>query len=174
MRKAGFYIIIVILIILIGFFIWLQLFKKEEINDNYLWKKFWDVIEGVEFQHPDQLFTKYIHFLDWPPQVKVLKEPFICAEAGSEIELAGKTEKRMINGHNYCITKISQGVAGSIYTMYAYEIQKDDKVIIFTFSLQSVQCGNYNETQKTECENERESFDIDSIMDRVAQSAKFF
>lgn len=128
---------------------------------------------GVTFQYPETLLTTYIHTQDWPPQVQVLNKPFTCTEAGSETARAGKTEKRLVDNRGYCRTSIVEGAAGSIYTQYAYAFPKDGKTAIFTFSLRAVQCANYDDPQKTVCENERSAFDLDSTVDRMARTLQF-
>ncbi|MFZ2414956.1 MAG: hypothetical protein WAW33_03110, partial [Minisyncoccia bacterium] len=80
---------------------------------------------------------------------------------------------RLVNNREYCVTKESEGAAGSIYTNYAYAFPKDTKTIIFTFTTRATQCANYDEPNKTACEKEREAFDLDGIVDRMAQSLYF-
>jgi len=137
---------------------------------NDLWKT--TTSNGVTFQYPEILLTEYINAVDWPPQVQVLNEAFTCTEAGSETARAGQTIKRMVDDRIYCVTKESEGAAGSIYTNYAYAFPKDRKTIIFTFSLRAVQCANYDDPQKIACENERSAFDLDSTVNRMARSIK--
>jgi|GEM_PF-84749 len=139
-----------------------------------VWIATTDSKTGATFQYPKVLVTEYIHAVDWPPQVQVLSEPFACLEAGSEIARSGQTIKRMVDDRIYCLTKESEGAAGSVYTNYAYAFPLDDsKTVIFTFSLRAVQCANYDEPRKTACENERSSFDLDSMIDRMAESIMF-
>ncbi|MCX6813600.1 MAG: hypothetical protein NTV77_03975 [Candidatus Azambacteria bacterium] len=126
----------------------------------------------VFINFPDSLSTIYMHALDWPPQAAVVDGPFTCVEAGSEITSAGRTEKHIINNREYCVTKQSEGAAGSIYTQYIYALPKGGKTVVFTFTIRATQCGNYDDPKKTECENERASFDIDNLIDRVAQTLK--
>ncbi len=140
-------------------------------GNNDLWKT--ATSNGITFQYPETLLTTYINTQDWPPQVQVLNEPFICTEAGEETARAGQTMKRMVDDRTYCVTKESEGAAGSVYTNYAYAFPSTDKTIIFTFSLRAVQCANYDDPQKTACENERSAFDLDSTVDRMARSIKF-
>lgn len=149
-------------------------------ENNDLWKTMTDSKTGITFQYPKTLLTEYIHTVGWPPQVQVLNEPFACIEAGSETARAGKTEKRFVDDREYCRTSIVEGAAGSIYTNYAYAFplystgstQADRKTVIFTFSLQAVQCANYDDPRKTACENERSSFDLDSAVDRMAKTVQ--
>ena len=150
------------------------------IEENGLWTTTTDSQTGIAFNYPKTLLTEYIHTVDWPPQVQVLNQPFSCIEAGLEIARAGQTSKRMVDDRTYCVTKESEGAAGTIYTNYAYAFplystgstQADRKTIIFTFSLRAPQCVNYDDPQKTACEKERTSFDLDSLVDRMARSIK--
>jgi tryptophan-rich sensory protein len=146
---------------------------------NDLWKTI--ASNGITFQYPETLLTQYIHEVDWPPQIQVLNEPFTCTEAGEETTRAGKTEKRLVDDREYCRTSIVEGAASSIYTQYAYAFplystgstQADRKTAIFTFTTRATQCGNYDETERNVCENERETLDLDSVVDRMARSVKF-
>lgn len=126
--------------------------------------------DGVSFKYPTKLQTEYIKVQDWPPQVKILDAPFACTTAGNAIDRAGKTDSRQINGNNYCVTEVVEGAAGSIYTQYAYIFQKDGKVVDFTFTLRAIQCANYEDPKKTECENERSTFNINTLVDQMAQT----
>ena len=115
---------------------------------------------NVTFVYPLVLATKYIHAVTWPPQVVVTDGPLNCA-------------KRIINSQAYCVTVSSEGAAGSIYTTYAYAFLKNDKVITLNFTLRAVQCDNYDDPQKTECKNERTTFNVDNLADSMAQSVQF-
>lgn len=137
--------------------------------DN-VWETFIDEKQGISFQYPEQLTTTYIRAFDWPPKINVINEPFSCMEGGSEVVSRGATQKRTINNQVYCVTEIMGAAAGTAYTQYTYTFPKNDRVLIFTFTLKSVECGNYDDPQKTLCENERGAFNVDSIVDRMASS----
>lgn len=137
------------------------------------WNSFIDGETSVSFKYPDRLSTKYITAVDWPPQVQVLEEPFECVNAGSETDRAGATRQITNNERTYCATKIAEGVAGSIYTQYAYASQINEKTVILTFSTRSDKCENYSKTEKTECETEREEFDVDNFIDRLFSTIVF-
>jgi hypothetical protein len=127
--------------------------------------------QSATFRYPEKLQTAYISTQDWPPQLIVSDGTFKCTEGGSEINRAGITEKKVINNNTYCVTKESEGAAGSTYTMYSYITAKgNNKLANLIFTLRYVQCANYNDLQKTQCETERQSFDIDGLMDRIAQT----
>ena len=150
-------------------------------ENNDLWKTMTNKKAGVTFQYPETLFTTYIHMQDWPPQIQVLNEPFTCTETGSETTRVGKTEKRLVDDREYCRTTIVEGAAGNIYTQYIYAFplystsstRTDKRTAIFTFTIRATQCGNYNEQERKACEDERETFDLDSIVDRMARSMEF-
>lgn len=113
---------------------------------------------------PETLNTKYITAVDWPPATNVMDEPYSCTEAGVDTERAGGTKKEDINGREYCVTKVSDGAAGSTYTQYAYATAEgNDKTKIFTFTLRFVQCMNYDDPEQAECLSERDNFSPDSF-----------
>lgn len=122
------------------------------------------------FWYPVELSAVYVTPADWPPSVQVAAGPFACTEGGSQTARAGVTSRRVIEGRVYCVTAVSEGAAGSIYTMYAYAFEKGGKVLILTFSLRAVQCANYDEPERQACETERASFDEGPVIDRIAQT----
>jgi hypothetical protein len=151
------------------------------------WAYYTDSQTGASFRYPANLIvslsnpvkTQYVRLLDWPPHLQVLDEKFACTEGGSEIAPAVQTKQENVDGKTYCITKETEGAAGSIYTMYAYSFSpthstgsEQAKTYILTFSTQAPQCANYEEPQKTACESERAELDLDSIVNLIAKSAK--
>jgi hypothetical protein len=122
--------------------------------------------------YPKALPAFYTDAVDWPPAVYVNEGPFTCTEAGEPHDRAGKTELRNINGSLYCVTESTEGAAGSLYTQYAYAFEKEGSVVILTFSTKTVQCGNYDEQQKRACEQEKETFDLEILVDQIAQTVK--
>ncbi len=138
-------------------------------TDNELWTTT-TTDEGIAFKYPKQLLTEYISEANWPPQVKIENTQFGCSPSGKEIQSGGQTELHLVDNRSYCVTRASEGAAGSVYTNYTYAFSKDNKTGVITFSLRFVQCQNYDEPKASECENERSVFDIDGIADRIAQS----
>ncbi len=134
------------------------------------WKTVTDAKSKISFQYPADVGTTYIHTQDWPPKVQLTNGPFTCTQAGSENSQAGQTTRQLINGRTYCVTKESEGAAGSIYTQYSYAFASGDKVPVLTFTLRFVQCANYPPAEQAQCNAERTSFDINSIVDRIAQT----
>ncbi len=140
--------------------------------DTSSWKTFSDPAGRFTFKYPETLSLQYIHEQDWPPKVQIIEGAFACTDAGEENQRAGETAEKSIGGHNYCVTRVVEGAAGSTYTQYAYAREFDGKVLYFTFTLRAVQCGNYNDPEKSVCESERNAFDIDAIMDKVITTTK--
>lgn len=127
--------------------------------------------QGVLFQYPVSLLTRYIYLVDWPPKIAIINQEFNCVAGGSETARAGKTQPQIINGHSYCVTLETGGAAGSIYTQYAYAFPRDGKTDIFTFSIRKVQCANYGEkSEEAACAQEQSQFSLDPIVDRMANS----
>lgn len=166
------WIIFLIIFVVISVAYWFPMNYQSDNAKNESWLTVMDQGHGYEFQYPAQLPTIYIVAIDWPPVVSTYRDSFSCTEAGSETARAGITELKIINGRQYCVTKESEGAAGSIYTNYAYSAMKGDNLVIFTFSLKSVQCGNYDQPKKAECEHERVTFDIDQLIDKMMQTLK--
>lgn len=145
---------------------------KKEISTEG-WKMMTDKDNGITFLYPEALSTKYIRAYDWPPKVQVLTDKFNCTEAGSETARAGRTSRVLIGSNEYCVTKESEGAAGSIYIQYAYAFPKNGKTVILTFTTRETQCANYDEPNATECLTEREVFSMDDIADRMASTLNF-
>lgn len=136
-----------------------------------LWRTATDTVRQIQYVYPDHLTTEFIDTQEWPPSVTLTASSTpVCKETGSEITANGKTEKRLVDSHQYCRTMLSEGAAGSTFTNYIYTTTKDDKTVTVEFTLRFVQCGNYDEPNKTNCEKEREAFDPDSLADKIAQS----
>lgn len=126
---------------------------------------------AVTFEYPGQLTaSEYLQAVDWPPQVQLIRQPFMCVEGGVETARAGRTSHITVNGHSYCVTKESEGAAGSIYTNYAYAFGKGESTLIFTFSTRKVQCANYEESRQGACQQDQDSFDLNDVLDRMAES----
>jgi hypothetical protein len=104
--------------------------------------------------------------------VYVSEGPFTCTEAGEAEDRAGKTELRNINGSVYCVTESTEGAAGNIYSQYAYAFERDGSVVTLTFSTKTVQCGNFDEQQRRGCEQEKETFDLDLLVDQMVHTLK--
>ncbi len=123
---------------------------------------------GYSFKYPENIGTKYISSTDWPPVLATVNTSFTCNEGGiSKEDRAGKTTREIIEGKEFCITRISEGAAGSIYTNYTYTFKYNNKTMSISFSLRAPQCMNYDDPKQTECIKEENSFDISKIIARI-------
>lgn len=170
--------IIALIIVFVGIFVFYKVNNEETTtptgtNATSGWSTYTDEEEGITFKYPDDIPTSYIHSVDWPPLAQITAGPFTCTEAGDVKTKAGKTVKKTIEGREYCVTEKTEGAAGSIYTQYTYVTPKDDKLVTFSFTLQAVQCGNYDNPDKLACTNECAAFSIDPIVDDMIQTVVF-
>lgn len=101
----------------------------------------------------------------YPNEFKVVDGEIDCDETSPELSLGLRIMKRVINGKNYCVGALSEGAAGSVYTQYAYATVIDNNVYVTTFLARDVDCNNYPESEKIECQAERESFNLDNLVD---------
>jgi hypothetical protein len=147
------------------------------------WKTFTNTKQGVSFKYPENPVTSelstntavYISIVDWPPQIQIINERFACIEAGLETGRAGRTTRAIVNGHEYCVTTIQEGAAGSVYTQYAYAFpfttsNSTSKTAIFTFTMRFPQCLNYNPPQRSQCQQAQASFDVNKVVDQMART----
>ncbi len=150
-----------------------------EVN-NDSWKTF-TTDKGATFRYPENLpvlpaggSTNYIRPHEWPPKLQVIDNAgFSCEEGGLGINgRPGMTIQKRINNTVYCIENVSEGAAGTSYTDYTYTFLKDSKLVKLSFTLAYPQCENYDDPQKTECEQERQAFDLDALINRIAESVR--
>lgn len=139
-------------------------------NDNNLWTTTTDT-RGVIFQYPKELLAKYVSVVEWPPVIKIEAGTYFCQTIPPEISgMPDITLERLVDDRTYCVNIKNEGTAGSVYSSYVYIIAKNNKLVNVSFSLQYSNCNNYDEAQQKTCISEREAFDIDSTVDRIAQS----
>lgn len=139
-----------------------------QVDSNWLTSS--DPAQKISFRYPKELGTKYISTQEWPPKINASDQSFSCA-AATESNIPYETNlQKMINGKTYCLKEDSEGAAGSIYNTYTYSVQSGNKLVSINFALRFVQCGNYPEPQLTECNNERQAFDLDSLIDQIANT----
>ncbi len=162
-------IILVAILVLVGFYSGKQAFFKDSIIPLN-WKTFADSKAGISFKYPEPLGTKYIQSQEWPPKAEISSEAFACKSGGKEIMEGGMTKEETIAGTRFCITKMSEGAAGSIYTTYTYAMAFGTATARFSFVLRFPQCYNYDKSAETECLLEEKNFDINSLVGQIVES----
>ncbi|MDD5760569.1 MAG: hypothetical protein PHF45_00705, partial [Candidatus Pacebacteria bacterium] len=81
-----------------------------------------------------------------------------------------RMSKNLINDRVYCVKAMSEGAAGSIYTEYNYATVINNNLVIISFVARYPQCPNYDEPRRAECEKERETFNLDLVVDQIISS----
>ncbi|MBI5071992.1 hypothetical protein HZB93_03850 [Candidatus Falkowbacteria bacterium] len=127
---------------------------------------------GVEFKYPETLTTKYIDTQEWPPKVTVATGEFTCAETPLTSSLPERVTRRTVDSRVYCMEEIIGAAAGSTYIEYTYTTARDGKLIAIKFTLRYPQCLNYDNPKQSECLAERETFDMDGVVDRIAATVE--
>ncbi|MFW0838136.1 MAG: hypothetical protein ACKKL5_04000 [Candidatus Komeilibacteria bacterium] len=125
--------------------------------------------QGITFQYPD-LITQYIRAVAWPPAITFSNATFNCEITDPTSSQANRTMLRQVDNRSYCLQAMSEGAAGSTYTEYIYTTEVNNKLITARFTLRFPQCLNYDDPQKTACQQEREAFDLDQVVDKIVLS----
>ena len=130
----------------------------------------------LESNLPDSFKANYISFQNYGSNIfKAEEYPKLeswvengeieCNETPMESSLPLRISKREINGQKYCIGASSEGAAGSVYTQYSYTTVIGDNVYLINFVARYPNCDNYPEEENIKCKTERESFDLDILVD---------
>lgn len=143
------------------------------VNADNSWLTYIDGEHKIQFQYPESLTAKYITTAVWPPKVAFLaSNQLACEETPAESSLPTRVARRLVGAKEYCVSASSEGAAGSVFTEYTYTTAWQGKIISLDFTLQYPQCYNYDEPKQSECTQERESFDLDGLVDRIVNSLK--
>lgn len=145
---------------------------NQPVTNHPDWATYYLAGQNIQFKYPTDLQVEYITPQDWPPQITVKTGQFICNAQDGSASLPTRTLKKIYNNNTYCIEAMSEGAAGSVYTTYTYTTQKDSKLISVKFTLRFPQCLNYDDPKKTACQNERTTFDLDSLVDQIINTIK--
>jgi hypothetical protein len=137
------------------------------------WLTFEDKEQNISFLYPETFSTSYTSSVIWPPKVSVSDMAYNCPVTEATSSLPDRTTERRVDNRTYCVTATSEGAAGSVFTDYTYSTVSGGKLINISFALRYPQCYNYDEAQKSACEGERETFDLDSVIDKIAQSVSY-
>lgn len=137
------------------------------------WIHVTDPQSGVLWAYPETFGTKFISLAKWPPTFTIQKNtPFSCNATGTSIEARGETTLITSHGQPLCQTAWQGGAAGSIYTDYTYTFARGADLASFAFTIRSVQCGNYDEPQKSTCEAERAALDVTGVVQEMRGRVK--
>ena len=121
----------------------------------------WETFEGddLSFQYPENLDGEYIVEQVWPPEVTLSEGIFSCVGDTAEV-----------NGRTYCVNSQTEGAAGTRYVSYDYLSNVNDSMLNIKFTLGFPQCANYDEPQKSDCQRAEGNFNVDELVDQIAQT----
>lgn len=136
------------------------------------WLTFTDPVLQLSFNYPIELTTEYTSTVNWPPKISISSDPWVCPDTAPASSLPERTSRRLVDNRVYCLKAVSEGAAGSVFTNYTYTTEEGSKLVIIEFTLRAGQCYNYDDPQKTACERERETFDLDVVVNRMVESLK--
>lgn len=126
---------------------------------------------------PDNFKADYISFQNYSVGVfniedynstefEIKNNEIECKETDLASSFPFRISKKEMNGRKYCISASSEGAAGSVYTEYAYATVIENKVYLIKFIARYPQCDNYPEEENIKCKRERESFNLDILVDK--------
>jgi hypothetical protein len=165
---------LVVIIVLAGAWLAFNYNRETPTETPTDWLTFTDEAGVYTFLYPATLSTTYLHPLDWPPQVDLLEgNTLVCDIPERATAHAGQIEKKEIGGREYCVAAQVEGAAGSTYTDYAYTTLLNNRPVRFIFTIQEPQCANYDEPKRSACEAEQGAFNLDQLVDQIAQSLVF-
>lgn len=130
--------------------------------------------QGTQFMYPDPLPTSYVTPVAWPPQVVVTGGKLECAP-GMVADDSGAFKlfaQRTIGGQDYCVGFGAEGAAGSTFTSYDYAAQQGDFIVRMSFTLQTPQCLNYDDPERSVCRGEQARFSTDALAVKMISSLK--
>ncbi len=140
-------------------------------SDVDVWILSTDVGQGVSFEYPKTIELPFLGVVNWPPEVQIVNSPYICRETVDTAHGATIVEE-IINERTYCVTKKSEGAAGSTYISYIYAFPFQNQTARFAFTLKYPQCANYDEPSATECKSQQAELKPLNFIDRMATTLK--
>ncbi len=130
------------------------------------WQTKRDTVNGITFSYPEDLGTTYMRTDGWPPTVTV-------SAASNPMTAYCATPTRQVNGRAYCVTERVGGAAGTAYDEMSYITYRDGVSIQIQLTVRAVGCANFEDPQATACRQERHTFDLDALIDRIAQTIQY-
>ncbi len=137
------------------------------------WLKSASEKQDLTFYYPQDFPAVYMRPKSWPPQIFVSTSTYNCLQTDPTSSLSNRITEKIVNSNAYCIEALSDGAAGSIFTEYKFSREISGRLIDLSFTLQAVQCYNYDDPRQSECIDERENFDLIELVDKIFQTINF-
>lgn len=130
--------------------------------------------QEITFMYPIELPTTYIQAAQWPPVVEKVANQYSCnprpiTAADGPLQTV---EKRTIGDREYCVTSRAQGTAEGDVRANEYAFAFGDTTYRLFFQLRYPQCLNLEGPQQQACISEQENYNLDAVIDRIAQSIR--
>ncbi|MFN3188032.1 MAG: hypothetical protein ACK42D_00600 [Candidatus Paceibacteria bacterium] len=188
MKKIFFFVLILIVVAIVGFYFALtKTPTREIISENNIPPTVPNTISepdsipststatdensGIMFTYPDNFNYQYISTEVWPPHFISSYAPIDCELDEQTQSMSGLSYKtQTINGRLYCIWTRNEGAAGSTYTNYQVSFNQDNQYITMSFTLLYPQCDNYPAEEKGACKDEQANFPLYNLIDEIANS----
>lgn len=120
--------------------------------------------DGHIFSYPMIATSSYVRMTQWPPTLSVHTADEQCVvNDGTSSAVRGITTERMLGDRIVCVTDMSEGAAGSVYHTYTYTASEQGDAFSYSFAVQEVQCMNYDEPERSECQAAQQVFNPDDI-----------
>ena len=165
------------------------------------WKIYTSAADGFSFRYPEKLIdyiagqpvyktttnifgtsstlqnpetTTNIQTQAWPPTVKVTTGTFTCNPTAETADPAKGKVRKTATDPVFCVESNGDINMGRDYENYSYTTSYDGKLITFSFTLVYMDCDIMpDEPQKTACEQEQKSFDVDKLVSQIFSTFRF-
>jgi hypothetical protein len=141
------------------------------------WETYRNDYFGIEFKYPEGLGLQYVSVdpSGWPPEISGLDRDFVCEESLNLKTTFGYGLRKIvaIDDSSYCLTKGTEGAAGTFYSTYQYT-EKDRWNLNLSFILRFSNCDNIAGADRSKkCRDEIKSFDPSLLAHKIFSTFKF-
>ncbi len=136
------------------------------------WKTYTDIKAGLSFKYPTKFPYTYIIASRWPPKITATSTSYSC-KTGLSADKKGQIVEKAILGNPYCISFATKNASSTVSTNYSYSTSVAGRTVTGNIILNFLQCGNLASPQKTACEAERKTLNLDLFMNKIIQSTTF-
>jgi hypothetical protein len=125
-----------------------------------------DTVSSAALEYPSFANSEYVRTTEWPPTLLITNTVFSCTQSDT-------THEVHIGNHTFCVTTQNEGAAGSTYTTYTYTFAYTaTRTATLSFTVQFVQCLNYDSPQQQECQRAQAAFAPDTLANAIMQTTK--
>ena len=137
------------------------------------WETTTDTVQGMTYMYPGFFGNPHVTTVDWPPTVISKRDGLGCVPTDGTDQTQQTVSRVQVEATEYCLTTHDEGAAGSTYRTYVYELEHGVTTVELSFTMQFVQCANYDEPEQTQCRTEQEGFDPNTTIHQIFNSMSF-